>query len=223
MDIYFTAGIYQLKSAKITELLTRKPELSILKDTLETLIDDMIRTFDSGGTVFLAGNGGSASDCEHICGELLKGFKKRRPLSDDMKRRLAAADPEAGKYLAERLQCGLRAVSLLSHPALSSAFANDVDPDMVYAQQLNALAKKGDLFVGISTGGGAKNIKYAFITAKALGVKSVLLTGNRHGLCEKYCDLSVAVPESETYLIQEWHIAIYHAVCLAVEEHYFHV
>ena len=168
-----------------------------------------------------AGNGGSGADADHICGELLKGFKSRRELEAGEKAAFGSRFGEDGEKLANSLQRGLRAVSLLSHPALLSAFANDVDPDLVYAQQLYALGRPGDMFLGISTGGNAVNIRYAMMAARVKGIGTVLLTGNRHGSCEKFADLVVAVPESETYLVQEMHLAIYHTVCLEVEETIF--
>lgn len=208
----------QTMSSNLEKLFERRPNLrSAAKDVVD-FTADLTGLYRRGGTLFLAGNGGSAADADHICGELLKGFCSKRPLSDEMKERFTAAGGEEGARIAASLQQGLRAVSLLSHPALMSAFANDVDPELCFAQQLFALARPGDLFLGISTGGGATNIKNALIAAKAAGVRSWLLTGNRHGVCEKFADRVIAVPESETYRIQEEHIAIYHAVCLAVEE-----
>ena len=199
----------QIGAANLKKLFERRPDLRPAEEAVADFTSALIALFRRGGTLFVAGNGGSAADSEHICGELLKGFRSCRPLSEE------------GIRIAGRLQCGLRAVSLLSHPALLSAFANDVDPALCFSQQLFALARKGDLFLGISTGGGAVNIRNALITAKAVGAESWLLTGGRHGVCERFADRVIAVPESETYLIQEGHIAIYHAVCLAVEEALF--
>ena len=207
--------------SNLKKLFERRPNLRPAVADIVDFTTDLIGLFRRGGTFFLAGNGGSAADADHICGELLKGFCSKRPLSGEMKERFTAAGGEEGARIAAKLQQGLRAVSLLSHPALMSAFANDVDPELCFAQQLFALARPGDLFLGISTGGGAANIKNAFIAAKAAGVRSWLLTGNRHGICEQFVDRVIAVPEKETYLIQEEHISIYHAVCLVVEEALF--
>lgn len=205
----------------LEKLAARHPELSASMGGLKTLVADTVELFRNGGTFFVAGNGGSAADSDHICGELLKGFMLKRGLPEAEKGRFSELFGEEGESCAAKLQGGLRAVSLLSHPALSSAFANDVDADLVYAQQLWALAKPGDVFLGISTGGGAKNIKAALMAAKVRGLKSFLLTGNRHGECEKYADEVIAVDESETYLIQEKHIALYHCFCMAVESELF--
>ena len=205
----------------LEKLLSRHPEIASSIPALRVLIDDALGLFRRGGTFFVAGNGGSAADSDHICGELLKGFLLKRPLSDTDSKKFADLFGADGSRCAGKLQGGLRAVSLLSHPALSSAFANDVDADLVYAQQLWALAKEGDIFLGISTGGGAENIRAALMAAKVRGVKSFLLTGNRHGVCEKYADVVISVDEKETYLIQEKHIILYHSFCMAVESELF--
>lgn len=208
-------------AAHIEKLLSRHPETAPAIPALRVLVNDTVELFKRGGTFFVAGNGGSAADSDHICGELLKGFLLKRPLSEVDRKKFSELFGAEGADCAAKLQGGLRAVSLLSHPALSSAFANDVDADLVYAQQLWALAKPGDIFLGISTGGGSKNVKAALMAAKARGVKSFLLTGNKHGVCEKYADVVIAVDEKETYLIQEQHILLYHNFCMAVESEFF--
>lgn len=205
------------------KLVSRIPELDFLLPKLNQLAADMIGLYRNGGTLFLAGNGGSCCDCEHIAGELLKGFKRMRPLPDDLKQKYQENFGGRGAYIASKLQQGLRAVTLNSHPGLVSAFSNDVDGDLTYAQQLNALAKAGDILIGISTGGNASNIEAAFMTARMNNVKTVLFTGNRHGKCEQYADLVIDAPHAETYVIQEYHIAIYHALCLEVEAAFFDV
>ncbi len=202
---------------QITELLQRHPELSGCAADLEAFSKEVISLFRQNGTLFCCGNGGSAADCDHICGEFLKGFCQLRPLSESERNRFVEVAGEEGRGLAGKLQHGLRAISLLSHPGYTSAFANDVDPTLVFAQQLFALARPGDILLGISTGGGAANVKAAFQTARAIGVRTVLLTGNRHGVCEEYADRVIAVPESETFRVQELHLPVYHALCLEVE------
>ena len=181
------------------------------------MIEATVGCLRSGGSFFVAGNGGSGADSDHICGELLKGFMQKRPLSQIDKSKFAELFGDEGADAANKLQGGLRAISLLSHPGFCTAFMNDVDADLIYAQQLWALAKPGDVFLGISTGGGSKNVKAALMAAKVIGVRSFLLTGNKHGVCEKYADEVIAVNESETYLIQELHLPLYHAFCTAVE------
>ena len=205
----------------LKKLAAEHPELRRAVSVTEKLVASALRLFSNGGTLFVAGNGGSAADSDHICGELLKGFLLKRPLPEAECKKFNNLFGSDGAACASKLQGGLRAISLLSHPALLSAFANDVDADLVYAQQLWALAKEGDIFLGISTGGGAKNIKNALMAARVRGVKSFLLTGNRHGECEKFADEVIAVDESETFRIQEKHIMLYHAFCMAVEEKMF--
>lgn len=205
----------------IDELTARYPVLEVNRQAIRELVSDLVALFRDGGRFFIAGNGGSAADAEHICGELLKGFCSKRELSaaDLAKLDAAGAVPADGLHT---LQYGLPAISLMSHPALISAFGNDVAPDLAFAQQLWALGRPGDMVLGISTGGNAENIRKCFIAARAAGIRTVLLTGNRHGCCEQYADLVIAVPEAETYKIQELHLPIYHAVCLAVEKEIFY-
>ena len=211
----------QTSVSKLEELFKRFPEIASLKEALVSVLEEWLALYERDGILFLAGNGGSAADCDHICGELMKGFKSKRPLPEEVRKNFADLFGEAGADTGKKLQMGLRAVSLLSHPGLLSAFSNDVDPELIFAQQLWALARPGDLFFGISTGGGAKNLLRAFMAARVKGVKSILLTGNRGGICTKFADIVIPVPESETYRIQEYHLPIYHALCLAVEENIF--
>jgi D-sedoheptulose 7-phosphate isomerase len=205
----------------VEKLVARRPELAGAAPSLRKLIASTVVALRSGGSFFVAGNGGSGADSDHICGELLKGFLQKRPLSEAAKNEFAGLFGAEGADVAGKLQGGLRAISLLSHPAFCTAFMNDVDADLIYAQQLWALARPGDVFLGISTGGGSKNVKAALMAAKVIGVKSFLLTGNKHGVCEKYADEVIAVDESETYLIQELHLPLYHAFCAAVEAEMF--
>ena len=205
----------------LEKLVRRRPESASAIPALRLLIDETVATLRSGGSFFVAGNGGSGADSDHICGELLKGFMQKRPLPEADKAKFAGLFGGEGADMAGKLQGGLRAISLLSHPGFTTAFMNDVDADLIYAQQLWALAKPGDVFLGISTGGGSKNVKAALMAAKVIGVKSFLLTGNKQGVCEKYADHVIAVDESETYLIQELHLPLYHAFCTAVEAEMF--
>lgn len=205
----------------VQQLIERRPELRGCADAIDRMIDLAGDTFARGGTLFTCGNGGSAADADHICGELLKGFLQLRPLASDMQEAFGNRFGDEGRETAGKLQNGLRAVSLLSHPGFSSAFANDVDPDLVFAQQLWALARPGDLLLAISTGGNASNVRKALMTAAVKGVGTILLTGDRNGCCEKYADCVVAVPEKETYRIQELHLPIYHAFCMALEARFF--
>ena len=205
----------------IDETIERYPALSAIRTSLEEMVSRTVEMYRNDGTFFVAGNGGSAADADHICGELLKGFKSLRPFPAeelDVWENLFGSE---AREKASHLQKGLKAISLLSHPGFISAFGNDVDGSLSFAQQLLALGRKGDIFLGISTGGGAENIKYALMAAKTAGIFTILLTGNKHGICEQYADLVLAVPESETFKIQELHLPVYHAFCLEVEDAVF--
>ena len=205
------------------ELVKRMPELAFLLDKLNQLAAALTDLYKRDGILYIAGNGGSCCDGEHIVGELLKGFRKKRPFPLEEQQAYRDRFGEKGAAIASKLQKGLRAFALNSHPGLNSAFANDVDGTLSYAQQLSAMGRKGDVFIGISTGGNAANIEAAMITARMQGITTVLLTGNKHGLCEKYADIVIDAPSSETFLIQEYHIAIYHALCTEVEEYFFDI
>jgi D-sedoheptulose 7-phosphate isomerase len=202
------------------KFLGQYPKLKDIFNSIDETVNILTKLFISEGTLYLAGNGGSAADCEHICGEFLKGFLQKRPMNNEDATNFSQFGND-GQLLQNSLQYGVRAISLLSHPGLLSAFANDVNPNMGFAQQIWALGKKGDVFLGISTGGNALNIRYALQTAKAKGLKTILLTGNKHGECEKYSDVNICVPESETYKIQELHLPVYHALCAMLEEEFF--
>ncbi len=203
---------------QINELLTRYPLLKYSEEKAELALELFVDKLKNGNTLFTAGNGGSGSDAEHIAGELLKGFMSKRELSGEMKNELAEKFGDDGIRLGEKLQQGLPCISLLSHPPLNFAFSNDVDGELCFAQQLFALGREGDVLLGISTSGNARNIMFAFETARIKKIKTVLLTGNRHGLCEKYADIVVPVNESETYKVQELHLPLYHWWCQRIEE-----
>lgn len=180
----------------------------------------MVRCYENGGKIMTCGNGGSAADAVHIVGELMKGFCKRRELPENEKNVLSAYGEE-GRVLAENLQGTLASVSLINEISLQTAFSNDVLPELGTAQQLYGLAEKGDVFIGISTSGNAKNLYYASIAAKAKGCSVVILSGRDGGILKRLADVSVIVPETETYKIQELHLPVYHAICLALEEEFF--
>lgn len=203
---------------QIDELFPRYPLLKDSAESAEAALHIFLEAFRNCNTLFVAGNGGSGADAEHIAGELLKGFMNKRVLPEKIRSELSGKFGEEGELLAEKLQSGLPCMSLLSHPALNFAFANDVDADMCFAQQLMALGRENDVFLGISTSGNAKNIRMALEVAAVKKMKTVLLTGNRHGCCEAYAGVVVAVNESETYKIQELHLPLYHWWCRRIEE-----
>lgn len=207
--------------AHLDLLMKRYPELLPVKDAVAESFEILRACYEMGGKLIIGGNGGSCSDAEHIVGELMKGFKNLRPLEASVKESLTAVDPVLGKELAGHLQGGLPAIALSSHPSLNTAFMNDVNGEMMYAQQLNTLGCNGDVFLGISTSGNAKNIQYAAITAKAKGMKVLALTGKTGGALKELADVSMIMPCNETYQIQELHLPVYHCLCLMLEEHFF--
>ena len=203
------------------ELFVRYPVLEKNREDILKAYEVLETCYRTGGKLLVAGNGGSCADAEHIVGELMKGFKKRRPLSEELQRRLAMEDTNHGEELARSLQGSLRAIALDGHPGLSTAFANDVDGMLSYAQQVNGYGKAGDVFLGISTSGNAENVMYAAVTAKAKGMKVIGLTGKTGGKLAKIADVAIIVPEQETYKIQELHLPIYHALCLMLEDRFY--
>ena len=205
----------------LDELIKRYPILERVREDIEAVYGILERCYENGGKLLIAGNGGSAADAEHIVGELMKGFVKRRPVTEEMKEALEKADPVRGKELSEKLQGGLPAIALVDHAALSTAFANDVDGMLSYAQQVNGYGKPGDVFLGISTSGHAETGMYAAVTAKAKGMQVVGLTGKDGGKLAGIADAAVIVPEMETYKIQELHLPVYHALCLMLEHRFY--
>ena len=205
----------------LNDLIRRYPVLSSIQEDIEKAYKVLVECYENGGKLLIVGNGGSAADSEHIVGELMKGFVKRRPVDDAMRKALSEVDPARGAALAEKLQGGLPAIALTAHTALSTAFANDMDPVMCYAQQVHGYGKPGDVFLGISTSGNAENVMYAAVTAKAKGMKVVALTGKDGGKLAKISDVAMIMPEQETYKIQELHLPVYHVLCLMLEEHFY--
>lgn len=205
----------------INELVNRYPLLETVREDIEKVYKTIVECYENGGKVLIVGNGGSSADSDHIVGELMKGFLKERPVSEEMKAAMMAIDPVRGEALAKNLQGGLPAISLTAHTALNTAFANDRDPVMMYAQQVNGYGKPGDVFLGISTSGNAENVLYAAVTAKAKGLKVLALTGKDGGKLAKVADASIIIPIQETYKIQELHLPVYHALCLMLEDHFY--
>lgn len=199
----------------------RYPVLAPMKEQIAAFFDVIRESYENGGKLIIGGNGGSCSDAEHIVGELMKGFKMLRPLDEAQREKLCAVDPVLGSELAGKLQGGLPAVALSSHPALNTAYLNDVSGDMMYAQQVNSLGKSGDVFLAITTSGTAMNLRYAAITAKAKGMKVLALTGKTGGAFNELADINLVAPCNETYQIQELHLPIYHCLCLLLEDHFF--
>lgn len=205
----------------LENLIERYPILADQEADIEKAYKILEASFMSGKKLLVAGNGGSAADAEHIVGELMKGFVKKRPLDEKMLTTLRKVDEQDGHYIGEMLQGALPAIALVDHVALSTAFLNDVDPLLGFAQQINGYGNEGDVFLGISTSGNSKNILSACTVAKAKGMKVIGLTGGTGGKLVERADVTIVVNETETYKIQELHLPIYHALCLMLEEAFF--
>ncbi len=203
------------------DLFKRFPQLSVCKQDIEKAFEVLKDCYEKGGGILVCGNGGSAADSEHIVGELMKGFLKKRPIYEKDKESLKTWFPNEWEYLSNNLQGALPAISLVSQTALSSAFINDVAPDMVFAQQVYGYAKEGDVLLSISTSGKAKNVVNAVMVAKVLGVKTIGMTGEKGGLLQGLCDVTIRVPSDETSRVQEYHLPVYHALCAMIEEVFF--
>ena len=201
-------------------LIERYASLKVCENEIKSAIDALVSSYEKGSKLLLCGNGGSCADCDHIVGELMKGFLKKRPIGADKKAEMKA-NSELDDELFAKLQGGLPAISLPSICALNSAFANDVDAELMYAQSVYALGKSGDVLIAISTSGNAKNVFLAAKVAKAIGMTVVALTGEGRGALGGIADIVIAVPERETYKVQELHLPVYHAICAEVEEYFF--
>ena len=213
--------------AAVDTLIARYPALAVCAADVRAAVETLVDSWRAGGKLIVCGNGGSASDAEHIVGELMKGFLLPRRLGEDLLEKLHetcdAIDPRMVDYFMQNLQGALPAISLPSQLAISTAFSNDQAPDLTFAQQVLGLGKPEDVLLGITTSGNSKNVLYAFRMAKALGMKTIALTGASGGKCVTgdYADITIKAPADETYMIQEYHLPIYHALCIAVEEEFF--
>lgn len=207
----------------INLLMERYPKLKEIEQPIIDAYLVMEEAYTNGGKLLIAGNGGSAADSEHIAGELMKRFKIPRPVSEEYAQKLKEADPERGDSLAKNLEQGLMAIPLVAHEALTTAYINDVDGYGVFAQQLLGYGRKGDVFLGISTSGNSQNIMNATVVARASGLKIIGLTGAKGGELAAVSDVAVKAPETETYMVQELHLPIYHCWCLMLEDKFFGV
>jgi D-sedoheptulose 7-phosphate isomerase len=205
----------------LQQLIQRYPQLETVKNEINNAFNIISESFKNGGKLLIAGNGGSAADAEHITGELMKNFVKKRKLPESFLSEIKKIDPEISQYLISHLQPGLPAIALSCHASLSTACINDIDGNIVFAQQVYGYGKEGDVLLGISTSGNAKNILYAAAAAKAKKLKVILLTGETGGIIKALADISICVPETETWKVQELHLPVYHCICLMLEEHFF--
>lgn len=205
----------------IEVLVNRYPVLNSVKDEIVEAYFLLVESYKNEGKLLIAGNGGSAADAEHIVGELMKGFKLPRKLNENFTDKLISENEELGTVLAESLQGALPAIALDGHPALSTAYMNDCEPLLCFAQQVNGYGKAGDVFLGISTSGNSKNILYAATTAHAKGMEVIGLTGAKDSKLTQMSDVCIKVPQTETYMIQELHLPVYHCLCLMLEDEFF--
>lgn len=207
--------------AHIDDLIHRYSVLGPVRQSIADAYLLLEDTYSRGGKLLIAGNGGSAADAEHIAGELMKRFQSPRPVSPEFASKLREIDLERGAKLAKNLERSLMAIPLVAHEALTTAYINDVDGLGVFAQQLFGYGRPGDVFLGISTSGNSENILNAAVVAKALGIRVIALTGQSGGKLAPMADVAIKAPETETYLIQELHLPIYHCLCMMVEERFF--
>lgn len=209
---------------EIDELILRYPALEVCRNDLQIAVEKICSAFRAGNKLITCGNGGSAADSLHIVGELMKGFALPRKISDFDKtftKNLEKLFPDDADYFKKNLQCALPAISLVGETALTTAFANDNASDLIFAQQLFGIGRRGDILLAISTSGNSKNVIYAVKVAKVLGVTSIALTGQGGGKLKTLADVTICVPSKITYQIQEFHLPIYHALCLAAENEFF--
>lgn len=202
-------------------LVERYPKMENVKQDIVDAYLVMEECYEHDGKLLIAGNGGSAADSEHIAGELMKRFKTPRPVPAEFAKKLKEIDSVRGEGLAKNLERGLMAVPLVAHEALTTAYINDVDGLGVFAQQLYGFGRPGDVFLGISTSGNSKNVMSATVVARALGIKVIGLTGAKGGELAEIADVAIKVPETETYMIQELHLPVYHCLCLMLEDRFF--
>ena len=205
----------------ISALEERYPQLSVCNDAIKGAYEIMEQAYANGRKLLVCGNGGSASDSEHIVGELMKEFKLKRKVYQNQADAMKRIDSELGSVLAEHLQGALPAITLTGHSSLTTAFMNDSLPELIFAQQVNGYGKAGDVFLGISTSGNSRNVLFAAVAAKAKGLKVIGLTGAKDCRLAQLADLCIQVPETETYKIQELHLPVYHCLCMMLEEHFF--
>lgn len=205
------------------QLIERYPLLATVEVQINDAYEAMYECFASGHKLLIAGNGGSAADADHIVGELMKGFIKKRPLSEELKKSLQNLDHIQGTELSRQLQQGLPAIALHNHQALNTAVLNDIDGTVMYAQQVCGYGQSGDIFLGISTSGNSVDVYNAALIAKAKKMKVIGLLGKDGGKIKDISDVSIVVPEMETYKIQELHLPIYHALCLMLEKNFFKI
>ncbi|MEK6793753.1 MAG: SIS domain-containing protein [Spirochaetota bacterium] len=201
-------------------LFASHPVLVPIRPEFDKAFDILCTTYRTGKKVLLCGNGGSFSDSAHFAGELMKSFVKKRPLPDALSKKLSAGG-ELSKRMAEKLEMPLRAIPLFGNDTLTTAYMNDVDAELIFAQMLLGLGDPGDTLVGLSTSGNAKNVIAAMELARAMDIRVIGITGRDGGAFKALSDACIIAPESETFRIQEFHLPIYHTLALMIEEEFF--
>ena len=205
----------------IDNLILRYPALRGCREAILEAYLMLVACYESDGKLLVAGNGGSAADAEHIVGEMMKKGFVRKDISPEYKEALMQADPEMGSELSRCLEGSLMAIALHGHPSLTTAYMNDRDPLLCFAQQVSGYGRPGDVFLAISTSGSSRNVLYAAVAAKARGMKVISLTGGRPSRLQELSDICISVPETETYKVQELHLPVYHCICMMLEQHFF--
>lgn len=209
------------KNKQLDILIERYPKLKVCKEDIYLAFEMIKDSYKEEGKLLICGNGGSAADSDHIVGELMKSFKKCRSLPDDIKEKLRKSDVQYGDILAENLQGALPAIALNNHSALSTAYLNDVNGKLSFAQQVYGYGKKEDCLLAITTSGNSENVYMASVVARQNGMKVIALTGDDGGKIKGLADITIKAPAKETYMVQEYHLPIYHCLCLMLEEEFF--
>jgi D-sedoheptulose 7-phosphate isomerase len=205
----------------LDELVSRYPPLAAVRGEIDAAFQAIVDCYRAGGKLLVCGNGGSSADADHIVGELMKGYLSPRRLPAGMREKLRAADPELGPVLGEKLQGTLAAINISAISAFATAFGNDVSAELTFAQATSGYGRPGDMLIGISTSGNAANVRAALVVARALGMRTVGLTGAGGGRMAGLCDILIAVPARRTFEVQELHLPVYHCLCAMVEAHFF--
>ena len=212
----------KIAAAKIIDnLIERYPSLDICKQDILLSVEMLINCYQNKNKLLICGNGGSASDSQHIVGELMKSFRLKRKIPIEIQEQIEDKFPQSSQYYIENLEEPLTAISLVGETSLITAYSNDKAPDLIFAQQVYGLSNAGDILLAISTSGNSKNVLYACEIAQIKGMKIIGLTGQSGGKMNNICDILMKTPEIVTYKIQEYHLPIYHAICLAIEEEFF--
>ena len=198
-------------------LFAHYPSLKVCEDSMVAAFQMLRRCYHNRGLIMVCGNGGSAADAEHIVGELMKGFKMKRPISGEQRLLLQSMFPDAGDFLSDNLQQAIPAISLVSQTSIATAFINDVVAEMVFAQLVAGYGKPGDVLIGLSTTGNSKNVVNACMVAKAFGIQTIGFTGEKESRLSEICDVTIRVPAWEVYRVQEFHQPVYHALCAMLE------